>query len=394
MKDFWAEGLQNRRKHKVIKAIVLWILILIFLFIILLNIIYYYNINFRNWCDENIIKKEIFQKDVKVIEIDNNENIQVYAYDKYICILSKKKLNLYNRVGTQIASIDVDIVNAEFSSSGRYLTISEKNGQKFYLISDKEILYENNIEGNITEINVNRNGFVSVLISNTTYKSVIEVFDKTGTEIFRTNLVSSRVVDISVSQDSKYLAIAEVDISGIIIKSNVMIVSFEIAQTNSDEAIIYKYEAPIGKLITNINYQENEKLICMFDDSIGVLENKNYKELMQINKDNIVFVTIGLNNRIIVVEENSTGEYTSDTSVFIINPQNSKKREYHTDNVAKAIYTYSNKIAINFGTELHIIGTNGILIKKYISESEINDIVMTDNLVAIVYNDKIAIVDF
>ena len=325
MKDFWAEGLQNRRKHKVIKAIVLWILILIFLFIILLNIIYYYNINFRNWCDENIIKKEIFQKDVKVIEIDNNENIQVYAYDKYICILSKKKLNLYNRVGTQIASIDVDIVNAEFSSSGRYLTISEKNGQKFYLISDKEILYENNIEGNITEINVNRNGFVSVLISNTTYKSVVEVFDKTGKEIFSTNLVSSRVIDISISQDSKYLAIAEVDISGIIIKSNIMIVSFEIAQTNSEEAIIYKYEAPTGKLITNINYQDKNKLVCMFDDSIGVLENETYSELLKYDS-NLSFVTISLNNRIVTVQENSTGEYTSDTTVSIVNTNNGKTR--------------------------------------------------------------------
>ena len=43
---------------------------------------------------------------------------------------------------------------------------------------------------------------------------------------------------------------------------------------------------------------------------------------------------------------------------------------------------------------MHIIGTNGILIKKYISNSEINDVVMTDNLIAIVYSDNIAIVNY
>ncbi len=393
MKDFWAEGLQNHRKSKIIKAVFLWTIVLIIVIMVILYIIYYNNMSFRSWCDENIIKKEILQEDVNTIEIGRDENVQVYAYDKYICVLSKKTLNFYNRLGTKIDSIEIDILNAEFTSMGRYLAICEKNGQKFYLISDREILFENTTEGNIAQINVNRNGFVSILISNTTYESVVKVFDKTGEEIFRTNLVNSRVVDISVSQDSKYLAIAEVDISGIIIKSNIMIVSFEIAMTNSDEAIIYKYEAPTGKLITNINYQDKNKLICMFDDSIGILEGENYSELLQYN-ENLAFITIGLNNSVALVEENSTGEYTSDTTVSIINTNNRKAKQYHTNNVAKAILTYSNKIAINFGTEMHIIGTNGILIKKYISNSEINDVVMTDNLIAIVYSDNIAIVNY
>ena len=59
----------------------------------------------------------------------------------------------------------------------------------------------------------------------------------------------------------------------------------------------------------------------------------------------------------------------------------------------KSIKTSDNKIAINFGTELHIIDKNGILLKKYISETEINDIVMTDALVGIVYKDKIQIIN-
>ena len=58
------------------------------------------------------------------------------------------------------------------------------------------------------------------------------------------------------------------------------------------------------------------------------------------------------------------------------------------------IKTSDNKIAINFGTELHIINKNGILLRKYISDTEINDIVMTDALVGIVYKDKIQIINF
>ena len=50
-------------------------------------------------------------------------------------------------------------------------------------------------------------------------------------------------------------------------------------------------------------------------------------------------------------------------------------------------------MAINFGTELHIIDKNGILLKKYISETEINDIVMTDSLVGVIYRDRIQIIN-
>ena len=272
--DFWAGELQNRRKSRITKLIILSLILLLIIAIIVMFIIYYNNVEFRTWCDENVIKKEILQDDVKTIEINKNDNVQVYAYDKYICILQKKKIDFYNRVGSKV----IDIVNAEFVSAGRYLAISEKDGQKFYLISGKEKIFEKEIEGTISEINVSRNGYISIIISNTSYKSVIDVFNRNGEEIFRTNLVTSRVVKTSISQDSKYLAIAEVDISGIIIKSSIQIVSMELAQTNPSEAIIYKYEATTDKLIMNINYQENQRLLCMYNDSIDMLYNQENTE--------------------------------------------------------------------------------------------------------------------
>lgn len=394
MKDFLANELQNRRRNRVIKFTILLIFILIIITTIILTCVYFYNVNFRKWCDEKIINKEVSQSKVKSITINKDENVQVFAYDKYICILRKKTLEFYNRIGSKEGAIEIDITNAEFSAAGRYLAVCEKNGQKICLISGKEKMYENDIEGNITQISVNRNGYLSVVISNTSYKSVVDVFDRNGKEIFKTNLRTARVVDVSISQDSKYLAIAEVDLSGIIIKSSVQIVSMDLAQTNPDEAFIDKYEATTGKLIMKIKYQENNRLICMYNDSIDIFYENENKEFVKYDEKKLAFTTINLNNRIILIEETSSGEYTSDTYLNIVNPNNNKKKQYITSNVAKALTTSENKIAINFGTELHIINTNGILIKKYKSNSEINNVVMTDNLAAIVYSDNIAIINF
>jgi len=393
MKDFWAEELQNQRKGKLRKTAVLVIILLFIIAIMVLISIYFFNMEFRQWCDENVLRKEISQEDTKYIELDGDENTRVYAYDKYICVFRKKTLEFYNKVGTKVDEIELDINKAIFTSAGRYMAICEEEGQKFYLICGKEKIFENEVEGNITQINVSKSGFVSIVISNTSYKSIVDVYNRSGEEIFKTNLVTSRVADICISQDNKYLAIAEVDLSGIIISSSIQIVSMELAQTNPQEAILYKYEAPTDKLIMNIEYQEQNRLICLYNDSIEELQDKTSKTLMNLQNSKLAFMTIGLNNRIALLEEVSTGEYTADTKVRIVNPETLKEKLYISKDVVKAVYTSQNKIAINFGTELHIISKNGILLKKYVSNIEINDIVMAEGLIGIVYKDKIQIIN-
>ena len=287
-----------------------------------------------------------------------------------------------------------DINEAVSTTAGRYMAICEKNGSKFYLICGKEKLFENEIDGNISQINVSKNGYVSTVVSNTSYKSVINVFDKDGNEIFKTNLVSARVADVCISQDSKYLAIAEIDLSGILIQSSIQVVSIELAKTNPKEAILYKYDAPTDKLIINIEYQEQNRLICMYSDGIEELKEKTSTNLVKFEDNQVSFMSIELSNRIALIDEINTGGYSANTNVQIIDPSTQKKRQYITENIAKSIKTSANKMAINFGLELHIIDKNGILLKKYVSEREINDIVLTDALVGIVYKDKILIINF
>lgn len=394
MKDFWAEGLQNHKKEKVLKITILIIILLVFLALMGCIIVYYTNIEVRQWCDENFYKKEITEAKTKSIDLEGDDNTQVYAYEKYICVFRKKKLEYYNKVGTLVGTLELDINEAEFSTSGRYMAICEKDGTKFYLICGKEKMFENEIEGTIKQINVSNNGYVSTVISNTSYKSVVSVFDKTGEEIFKTNLASAIVADVSVSQDNKYLAIAEIDLSGILIQSSIQIVSMELAQTKPEEAIQYKYDAPTDKMIINIEYQDRNKLICLYSDGVECLEDKTSKNIVEFKENAPSFMTIGLRNKIALVDEVSTGGYTADSTVKIIDSTTQKESQYITTNIAKEIKTSDNKIAINFGTELHIINKNGILLRKYISDTEINDIVMTDALVGIVYKDKIQIINF
>ena len=393
VKHFENENLQTQKKVKVKKIIFIFFILLIITIIILLILSYLKNENTRNWVDKVIFRKQISQSNTRIIEIEEDENNKIYAYDKYICIFNKKKLLIYNRVGTKVEEIEVNINKPGFKSAGKYMSIYEEGGNKFYLLCGKDKLFEGEVEGNINLMNINKSGNVSMVLSNSSYKSIIDVFNRNGEELLKTNLVSSKVFDTSISQDNKYLAIAEIDTSGVLIKSSVQIVSIELAQNNPSEAIIEKYEAPSGKLLMNIEYQNNENLVCMYNDNIEIYKNKESKEIVRFEDTKVSFVSIDFNNSISWLEEISTGEYNSDTKVNFINTSTLKKDEYNAKEVAKSIKVFGNKIAVNFGTRLNIINSNGLLVREYISEKEINDIIGTEYLVGIIFRDKIEIIN-
>lgn len=393
MKDFWVAGLQNQRKDRLKKLAIFIVILIVIIAVIAVILVYMNNLDFRKWCDGNILKKEISQKDTKSIDIDGDENTQIYAYDKYICLFRKKKLQFYNKVGTKVEEIDLDINKAVFSSAGRYLAVSEEGGQKFYLICGKDKVFENEVNGNINQIKVSRSGYVAVVMTNSSYKSIVDVYNKDGKQIFKKNLVTSRVADVSISQDSKYLAIAEVDISGILIKSSVQVISIDLAQEKPNESILYKYDAQVDKLILNIEYQERDKLICMYDDSIEILEDNKSTAILTVENNKPAFMSIDFNNKVAVLREVPTGDYTSDTYIDFISSITSKKGEYIVEDVTKSIVATENKLAINCGTDLYVINSDGILLKKYVSDKEVSDVVLTDSLVGIVYRDKIQIIN-
>ena len=92
-----------------------------------------------------------------------------------------------------------------------------------------------------------------------------------------------------------------------------------------------------------------------------------------------------------VIEKSSL--LNSQTSVEIVNINSKKTSTYMLDGVAKEIYSYNDTIAINLGSEVHFISTNGWLKKKYTSSQEIKKIVLGSSCAGIIYRNKIEIID-
>jgi len=395
MKDFWAETeeIQLNKKLNKKKLIISVIVAIAAIVLITVTIIYNNNRDFRNWIDKNIFRKEVMQDRATTIELKEVQSSNVYAFNKYIGILNKNKFYIYGNTGNEEKNLEIQVSNPLFDSANRFLAVAETKGQKLYLITDKDITWEKNIEGNISQVHVNKNGYVAVVIVDTSYKTVIAMYSPEGKELFKTYLSSTRTTDVAISNDNKHLAIAEVDTSGTIIQSNIKVISIEKASSDPTNSLENTYKSKNDKLIVNIEYQDRNKLVCMYTDSMNVIENDQDNVLVDNKDKKVIFQSVELSNNVVSIEEKSSGLFTADSFVNIINVNNKHSKEYMANSVAKEIYTYGDIIALNLGTEIEFINTSGWLVKRYVANQEITNVVVSDSLAGIIYRDKIEIVN-
>lgn len=400
--NFENENKTKKRLNK--KKMMIAIAIIVFVLIIgITALIYYSSRSARKFIDQYIFRKNITQEKLASIELDYNSNVSVFAYNKYICILAENKLMQYNSSGKLEKEIQLEINNPVYSVNNKYIAISEKNGSKLNLISGSEILWTQNVDGNISKINVNENGYVSVILTGTTYKSVIVTFDKDGNKLFKNYLANTIAVDTSISKDNKYLAYAEVNTSGTNIQSNIKVISIEKANEktsenenqSSSESIVYTYSADTNKLIIDIEYQGNDKIICMYDDEIAIIKNESSSELLPLVEKgkNINFSNINLDNHIYRAIEENDGLFNTNTVIEIKDTNTEKTTVYTVEGTSKYIYSFNNIIAVSLGQEIEFINTNGWLLKRYSSSQEVQDVEIGNGIAGIVYKDKVEIIN-
>lgn len=377
-------------KKKIAVFIILMFLIVIS---VTFSIIYVCNSKFRDWADIHILMKTVNEGTLPYIELEQDENVQVYAFDKYVTILNNNKLDIYNTSAKKMESLEVNISNPIYKDNGKYLVIAEKEKQKVYLISGTKKIWENNVEGTILRASVNENGYVSVICEGTTYKSIITIYGQDGKQVFKTFIPNNLIIDTAISNDNKYLSYAEIDSSGTLIKSKVKTIDLKDSENDKKLKTINEYEIDNNSLVLNIKYQGNKNLICMCNDGVYTLadgnKNKtiNYKE----NEKNYTFAGIDMFNNIYQVNEITNETQNQYSIVNIYNTATKKQKEYIIRNIAKSTYSSGDTIAINTGTEVYFINTRGWLKKKYVSTQEIRSLKMSDRAAAIIYKDKIEI---
>jgi len=381
---------ERRLKRK--KILVVSSLIFIVICIILVCSLYIAQKGVRDWVDIHILGKNLTEDDTQIINLNTDKSNQIHVYSKYIAILNDKIVSLYNSYGEKVDEIKVDINTGIFDSDDKYFVVAEKQGDEVCLIFDKTYLWSENVEGEILQVEVNQNGYVAVVTEDVTHKSVLTFYNSEGEKLFTSYFASTRIIDLSISKDNKYVAIAEIDTTGTVVQSAVKIISAQNAQNDAENAITYVYNLNSENLITNVEYQANGQISYLYDNGISVIKNEKNEDIIKIENENIAFVANELKNSAVYIKEESAGLFKSESNVHMINTFNNQEKIYKLEEVAKELYTKNDIVAINTGTQIYFLDTNGWLIRKYTSKQEITNVEFSRNLAAIIYKDKVIIV--
>lgn len=368
--------------------------ILILLSILLAIVIarYITDEEFRYLIDTRVLKRELEQNTLSTIEINYENTPSIFAYDKYVAVFDKNAFDIYTHDGTKDASLDINISKPIVCSRGKYIVVAEQKGKKIYLVNGNSLAWQNDIEGEISGVNVNKNGYVSVIVTNTTYKSVVISYNPDGKELFRTYLSSTYAICSDISNNNKYLAIGEVDYSGTIVKSNIRIISIALAQTNPKNSVVNKYESNTGEIVSSIKYVDKDVALCMFNKYIQKVGVESSEKYIDVDKD-ALFLDMNLKDKVAIIKKQSSGLFSYEYEMTIKNANSASENLYILkDDMPKDMIVSSELIGINLGTEVQIVNSSGMLLKSYKSKQEIKNIVVGNSIVGIIYKDKIELI--
>ena len=383
-------GEVKRKKGIIKKRIFICLIFLIIVAFIVVLGLYLGNNVVRLWMDKYIFRRDIGEENLPSIEIDEREDTSVFAYGGYIATVANNTLNIYNNQAN-VTTINVSVTSPKFAGNGKYLLLADEGGTNLYLIYNDSLQWHKEMEGDISQITVNENGAVSVVLSGTTHKSVIVMYNINGNEEFRTYLTTAYATDVAISEDNKYLSFVEIKTSGTVIESSVKTISIEKAKETPNESIIYTYTTSSNTLILKIKYK-NDKIVTYCDNSIHIFSNGNDEEILKID-NKTSFADINLDGCICNISESSSSNLiNSEYELNIKNIENKKENVYFVKSAIKNIYCNKNIIAVSLGNEVEFVNTKGWLVKKFTSIQNIKDITIADNVAGIIYKDKIKIV--
>lgn len=372
------------KKSSKVKIIIFSIIIII---IVILFARYITDKNFRNFIDMKFLGKQVSESNLNFIEINSEDSPTYFAFDTYIGLISKNKLTIYNNKGNEENSLSINISNPIIDTNEKFVVIGEKDGSKFYVINSTSLLFQGKIDGKIERLSINENGYISVIASNSTYNSIVIVYDNDNNELFKTFFPSTYAMCSCVSNTNDYVAIGEVDYTGTVIKSNVKIIDIKTAKTT------YEFNSSENQVLTNICYSDKDIAICSFSDSVYKVEPTSSNKIYDITDQN-AFVNIDMKNMSAIIERDSSGLFSYEYKLKLKSTLSSSENLYILNNgLPKTTVAKGNYIALNYGSQVYIVNHNGSLKKYYTSKQQIKDVIIGNHICGVVYKDKIEIID-
>ena len=318
-----------------------------------------------------VINKKITSKNAKVVELQAIGN-EIIPYEDEVLVCRKDRIDSYTKNGNLAWTItQSDIINSEIQTSGKYIQIVNKDKNIIYVYKNKYEIARIKTEGKIYSSNINENGISIVEYATAGNKTALGVYDKNGEIRYNIKLGNKVIGKYIVSDNMKYLAYIDLDISGISAYTSIKLINFKNISEENNAQTIHEVE---GGLVYDISF-EGKNLVMSEEERYVVYNLSSGKKEEYLISENSIENVSHYNGKCAYVRINPDGK-------IILNIKNIKDistKEIEIEEVPKYFtYAYS-LVYVSYQNKIQIYNGFGMRIKEYNSDTVITKPVVFNN---------------
>lgn len=308
-----------------------------------------------------VLNKNIDDSDTIQIELQTSNNI-ITPYGNEILVYNKGTITSYNNYGKQTGQIKLDdTVDAEIITAGQYIQVINKDKGTAYIYKNKYEVARIKIEGKIYSGSINSKGDSVIEYSTNGNRTELGVYDSAGNKKYNVKLSNRIIGKYTLSDNSKYLAYADVNVTGISAQTNINLI--DLSNIKDGTASTNIIDTVDNGLVYDI-YWSGKTMIARLEDKYVLFDTAfDKKEEKQIDAGQIVnigdydkkyaYTKLDENGRYVLVIRNILGE---------------KNKEISIDDAPKYFRYENGIIYVCYAKGIEAYNNFGMRIKKYSSD--------------------------
>ena len=306
------------------------------------------------------------------LNIDASSKTTIGGLKDNLVVADNMGTREYSKDGKEVAKNDIVLNNPIVSSYENRFVLAESEGNKLYIYSGKDLVWQYQMEEKILKTDINKNGYVAVLFEKTGYKSGIRLFDNEGNVIYTKLFATTNVIDVSLSPNNQYISTVEINTADNKVNSVISYIG-----TNG-EVVFATAEPDI--ILSGIKFVDNNISIAVGDNKIIRINKNGEKTILDDFQDKKMYaVNVETGKYIIKAYRAATGVFANKTQIEITDTKGKKVASYEGEGAVKSIQALGRTIAIIIGDRIDFIEVNGRYIGSYTIGADLVDAVLLDN---------------
>ena len=180
-----------------------------------------------------------------IVSLGDVNDTEFEPYNNGVLCASMNHLSFVDSAGSTVWETDTAIVDPILDAKGSYILLAEKGRNKICLYNDKKLVYDVDDPDSIMAAKVSSSGDVIAVTDKSSYKGGISVYNKSGAQIFSWASGSDTVISADISSASRRVAVSLLN-TDVTAKSTIQL--FDVNKTESyakvdiDNTVIFDME--------------------------------------------------------------------------------------------------------------------------------------------------------